>query len=87
MRRQGQRADDLYMGKEGRRVIRAGGPATMRVLGWSTLPLGAACGGFFGETLGVRAALVMAALGGMTAFLWLLCSPLRRMREPVVLHS
>lgn len=61
--------------------------ATMRVLGWSTLPLGAMCGGLFGETLGVRAALVVAAIGGMTAFLWLLCSPLRRLREPCVLHS
>jgi MFS family permease len=61
--------------------------ATMRVLGWSTLPLGAACGGLFGEILGVRAALVMAVIGGMTAFLWLLFSPLRMMREPLVQHS
>jgi MFS family permease len=61
--------------------------ATMRVLGWSTLPLGAACGGLFGEILGVRVALVMAVIGGMTAFLWLLFSPLRRMREPLVQHS
>jgi MFS family permease len=60
--------------------------ATMRVLGWSTLPLGSMCGGLFGETLGVRSALVVAAIGGMTAFLWLLCSPLRKLREPFVLH-
>jgi MFS family permease len=61
--------------------------ATMRVLGWGTLPLGSACGGFFGETLGVRSALVMAAVGGMTAFLWLLFSPVRKLRAPFILHS
>jgi len=49
--------------------------ATMRVLGWSTLPLGSICGGLFGETLGVRPALAVAATGGMTAFLWLLSPP------------
>lgn len=58
--------------------------ATMRVLGWSTLPLGSMCGGVFGESLGVRPALVVAAAGGMTAFLWLLFSPVRRLREPSV---
>jgi MFS family permease len=58
--------------------------ATMRVLGWSTLPLGAICGGVFGETLGVRPALAVAGAGGMTAFLWLLFSPVRRLCEPSV---
>jgi MFS family permease len=58
--------------------------ATMRFLGWSTLPLGALCGGLLGETFGVRLALVVAAVGGMTAFLWLLGSPVRRLQAPAV---
>ena len=58
--------------------------ATMRFLGWSTQPLGALCGGLLGETCGVRHALVVAAVGGMTAFLWLLGSPVRHLHAPAV---
>ena len=47
----------------------------------STLgPLGFLAGGALGEWLGLRAALIVGALGGTVAFLWLLSLPLRGMR-------
>jgi predicted MFS family arabinose efflux permease len=54
--------------------------ATMRFIVWGALPLGAFVGGVLGEWLGVRAALLVAALGGSLAFLPVLLSPLRTMR-------
>jgi MFS family permease len=55
--------------------------ATMRFFVWGTLPLGGLLGGALGSTVGVRAALLVAAIGSMLAFLWVYCSPLRWMRE------
>ncbi len=52
--------------------------ATMRCIGWSTAPLGALLGGLLGDMVGVRTALMVAALGGLTAVVWLVCSPVRR---------
>jgi MFS family permease len=60
--------------------------ATMRCIGWSTLPLGALIGGLLGEMLGVRPALAVAATCGLTAVVWLVCSPVRRLSllpEPI----
>ena len=55
--------------------------ATMRFLVWGTLPLGGVIGGALGTLIGVRATLLVAAVGGALAFLPVFLSPLRRMRE------
>ncbi len=60
--------------------------ATMRFLVWGTMPLGGLAGGALGELLGLRPAMIVAAVGGLLAFLWVLASPVRalqRMPEPV----
>jgi MFS family permease len=55
--------------------------ATMRFLVWGTLPLGGAIGGALGTLIGVRATLLVAAIGGALAFLPVFLSPLRGLRE------
>jgi MFS family permease len=45
------------------------------------LPLGGLVGGVLGDTIGVRPALWVAAIGGSLAFLPVFLSPLRTMRE------
>ncbi len=55
--------------------------ATMRFLVWGTLPLGGFVGGVLGQTFGVRAALWVGAVGGLFAFVPVLLSPLRGMRD------
>ncbi len=59
--------------------------ATMRFVVWGTMPLGGLVGGALGEVLGLRPAIALATAGGLTAFLWLLRSPVRtlvRIPEP-----
>lgn len=51
--------------------------ATMRFVVWGTLPLGGLVGGFIGGAIGLRSAIALAAAGGLTAFLWVLRSPVR----------
>ncbi|WP_327590453.1 MFS transporter [Nonomuraea sp. NBC_00507] len=55
--------------------------ATIRFVVWGTMPLGGVIGGVLGEVIGVRNTLLVAALGACLAFLWLVTSPLRSMRE------
>ncbi len=55
--------------------------ATMRFLVWGTMPLGGLLGGFLGQALGLRPAIGIAAAGGVTAFLWVLRSPVRHRRR------
>ncbi|MCP2168423.1 MFS transporter [Goodfellowiella coeruleoviolacea] len=55
--------------------------SAMRFLVWGTLPLGGLLGGALAEWLGVRGALWVAGVGQAAALLWLLFSPLRRMRD------
>lgn len=55
--------------------------ATMRFLVWGTMPIGGLLGGILGQTLGVRPTLWVGGIGGMLAFLPVLLSPLRTMRE------
>lgn len=43
--------------------------------------LGIFVGGLIGQALGVRSAVVVAALGGLTAVLWLVLSPIRKMER------
>jgi MFS family permease len=44
-------------------------------------PLGLLLGGFLGQTLGVRSTLFIAALGELTSCLWLVLSPVLKLRE------
>jgi MFS family permease len=61
--------------------------ATMRFLVWGTLPLGGLLGGVLGDTIGVRPALWVAAIGGLFTFLPVFLSPLRTMRELPTGHA
>ena len=58
---------------------RVGG--TVRVLTAGSVPLGAVIGGAIGEAVGLRATAVIAGLGVVGAFLWLVLSPVRALRE------
>ncbi|HEX6500674.1 MAG TPA: MFS transporter [Micromonosporaceae bacterium] len=55
--------------------------ATMRFLVWGTMPLGGFLGGVLGQFVGVRPTLLIGAVGGLFAFLPVLLSPLRSLRE------
>jgi MFS family permease len=55
--------------------------ATIRFLVWGTMPLGSLAGGILGATVGVRAALLIGAIGGVLAPLAVYLSPLRTTRE------
>jgi MFS family permease len=55
--------------------------ASIRFLVWGTIPFGGLLGGALGELLGLRATLLVAAAGMVVAPLWLVASPLRRLRE------
>ena len=55
--------------------------ATLRFLMWGTLPLGGVAGGVLGDWLGARTTLVLATAGAMLAFLPVIASPLRQLRE------
>lgn len=53
---------------------------SMRMVAWGAMPIGALLGGLLGEMLGVRQALAIAALGMASASLWVLLSPIARLR-------
>ena len=55
--------------------------ASYRWVVWGTLPIGGLAGGALAATLGPRAALLVAGAGGWASGLWVLCSPLRKMRD------
>lgn len=55
--------------------------ATMRFVVWGTMPVGAVLGGALGARLGLRPTLYIGAFGVMTAFIPVLVSPVRRLRE------
>src|SRR5438094_168041 len=55
--------------------------ASMRFIVWGTIPVGAILGGVLGQCLGVRPAIGVAAIGSMLAFLWVIVSPVRKIRE------
>lgn len=54
--------------------------ATVRVISSGPIPLGALLGGLLGGLIGLRATLVVAALGELLAASWILASPLRTLR-------
>jgi MFS family permease len=55
--------------------------ATMSFIGWCVSPLGALVGGVLGTQFGLRPAMIVAALGLWLALPWLMCSPLRNVKE------
>jgi MFS family permease len=55
--------------------------ATMRFIVWGTMPIGSLIGGALGETIGLRPTLWVAAIGGATAMLPPLLSPVRKLRR------
>lgn len=55
--------------------------ASLRVIGWGAMLAGTVLGGVLGETIGPRATLLVGALGALPAVLWLVCSPVRRLRR------
>ena len=52
-----------------------------RTVNYGMRPLGAVAGGVLGSTTGLRPTLWIATAGGMLSVLWLLPSPVPRMRE------
>ena len=55
--------------------------ATMRWFVWGTMPIGSIIGGIIGETLGVRAAILVGGAGASLAFIPLLFGPVWRINE------
>jgi predicted MFS family arabinose efflux permease len=55
--------------------------ASMRFIVWGTIPIGALLGGFVGDAIGLWPTLLIAAIGQLLAPLWVLCSPVRALRE------
>jgi MFS family permease len=55
--------------------------AAMRWIVWGTLPLGGLIGGALGSLIGIRATIWVGVLGSWAAALWVVFSPLRKMRD------
>ena len=55
--------------------------ATMRLIVWGTIPIGALIGGFLGGAIGLQATLWVSAGGAFLGFLPVLLSPVRTLRE------
>jgi MFS family permease len=55
--------------------------ATMRWFVWGTMPIGSIIGGIIGETLGVRAAILIGGAGASLAFIPLLFGPVWRINK------
>jgi MFS family permease len=55
--------------------------SVMRFLVWGPIPLGALVGGAIATSFGLRTALVVGAVGGFTAVLPIVFSPIRKLRE------
>lgn len=55
--------------------------ATMRILSWAAVPLGALVGGALGDAIGTRPTILLGVLCTLVAFGWLLASPIRALRS------
>jgi MFS family permease len=55
--------------------------SVMRFIVWGTIPIGTLAGGALGTLLGLRETLVISAIGGSLAALWIIFSPQRHLRE------
>ncbi|QFU87829.1 hypothetical protein YIM_13215 [Amycolatopsis sp. YIM 10] len=62
--------------------------ASVRFVVWGVLPLGSMLGGVLGEFAGIRNTLWVAGALEALAVVWVLASPLRRMRDiPVAVSA
>lgn len=55
--------------------------ASLRVIGWTAMLAGTIVGGILGEVLGARPTMLIGAIGALPAALWLVWSPVRRLRR------
>ena len=55
--------------------------SVMRFIVWGTIPLGTLAGGALGTWVGLRETIAIGAIGAGSAFLWLLLSPMRSVRD------
>jgi MFS family permease len=55
--------------------------STMRFIVWGTIPVGGLVGGVLGSAIGLRETIVVGAIGSGLAFLWIVFSPQRHLRE------
>ena len=55
--------------------------SVMRFIVWGTIPIGALVGGALGTWIGLRETIVIGAIGGSLAVLWIIFSPQRHLRE------
>ena len=55
--------------------------ATMRLIVWGTIPIGALIGGILGTVFGLVPVLWVSAIGASLSFLPVLLSPVRSLRE------
>lgn len=55
--------------------------SVMRFIVWGTIPIGTLVGGTLGSTIGLRETIVVGAIGGGLAVLWIVFSPQRHLRE------
>ena len=60
--------------------LRARVSGAYRTVNYGIRPLGALTGGALGSTIGLRATLWIAAIGGLTGILWLIGSPLPKLK-------
>ncbi len=55
--------------------------ATMRFIVWGTIPLGSILGGFLGGAIGLHETIWVGAIGGLFAFVPVLLSPVRSLKQ------
>jgi MFS family permease len=55
--------------------------SVMRFIVWGTIPVGTLAGGLLGTWVGLRETLLVSAIGGSLAALWIIFSPQRHLRE------
>jgi hypothetical protein len=55
--------------------------ATVKFIVWGTMPIGFVVGGILGSFLPLRATILIGGVIASTAFLWVLASPVRSLRE------
>jgi len=54
--------------------------ASVRTIVWGCMPIGAFIGGVLGSTIGLRPTLWVGGIGALTAFAWIIFSPVRALR-------
>lgn len=62
-------------------ALRARVSGAQRTINYGIRPIGALIGGFLGATIGIHRAIWIGAIGGLLGALWLIGSPIPRMRE------